>query len=88
MNIEKQIEYWVTSASDDIISAELLIQNNRLLHGLFWCHLAVEKIIKAHVVKCTQQVPPRSHNLLWLLEKTDISIDDEQEKLIGELMVF
>ncbi len=35
MNIDKQIEYWKNGSKEDIESAELLIQNNRLLHGLF-----------------------------------------------------
>lgn len=51
MNINKQIEYWKSGAVNDIDTAELLIRNNKLLHGLFFCHLVIEKIIKAHVVK-------------------------------------
>ena len=88
MNKGKQISYWVGVSNEDLITAELLINNNRLLHGLFWCHLAIEKIIKAIVVQNTNQVPPRSHNLLWLLDKTDISLNKEQEMLIGKLMVY
>jgi len=88
MNIQRQIDYWVNGSKEDLISAELLISNNRVLHGLFWCHLTIEKIIKAHVVRCTVQVPPRSHNLIWLLDKTDIILSQDQEKLIGELMVY
>ena len=88
MNIQKQINYWVTGAKEDMISAELLINNNRLLHGLFWCHLTIEKIIKAHVVKSTLQIPSRSHNLIWLIEKTSISLNESKESLLGELMVY
>jgi HEPN domain-containing protein len=88
MNIQKQTDYWVNGAGEDLISAELLISNNRLLHGLFWCHLSIEKIIKALIVKQTLQVPPKSHNLVWLLEKTNILLDENQENLVGELMVY
>ena len=70
MNIEKQINYWVEGAREDIISAELLIKNNRLLHGLFWCHLTIEKIIKAHVVKSTLQIPPLKPEAKRILEST------------------
>ena len=45
-------------------------------------------MINAHIVKSTLQVPPKSHNLLWLLEKTQLAIDPVQEKLVGELMVY
>ena len=88
MNIDKQIGYWVGVSKEDLITAELLINNNRLLHGLFWCHLTIEKLIKAIVVKETNQVPPKSHNLIWLLDKTDIMLSKEQEMLIGKLMVY
>ncbi len=51
MDIKKQIEYWKNGAINDIDTAELLINNGKYLHGLFFCHLVIEKIIKAHVVK-------------------------------------
>ena len=64
MNVVKQINYWVKGSKEDFITAELLITNKRLLHGLFWCHLSVEKAIKAIIVKQLNEVPPRSHNLI------------------------
>lgn len=59
---------------NDIDTAELLINNNKLLHGLFFCHLVLEKIIKAHVVLTTKNIPPKSHDLLYLLKKNRINI--------------
>lgn len=88
MDIQKQTDYWIKSAKDDLITAELLIENNRTLHGLFWCHLTIEKTIKAHVVLATKQVPPKTHNLLWLIEKTGLKLNEEQHNLLGELMVY
>lgn len=88
MNIQKQIDYWSDSAKDDLLTAELLINNNRVLHGLFWCHLIIEKTLKAHVVKDTHQVPPKTHNLIWLLEKTNIMLTPETISLIGLLMIY
>ena len=72
MDIQKQIEYWIKTAEDDLVSAGLLIQNERYLHGLFFCHLCIEKSIKAHVVKETNQIPPKLHNLSFLLSKTAV----------------
>lgn len=39
MDIQKQIEYWIKTAEDDLVTAKLLVQNERFLHGLFFCHL-------------------------------------------------
>jgi len=47
MVIEKQIEYWKTGVLDDLTTARILIEKRRLLYGLFFCHLVIEKIIKA-----------------------------------------
>jgi len=32
----------------------------------FFCHLVIEKAIKAILVKHTGEIAPRSHNLLYL----------------------
>jgi hypothetical protein len=36
INVQKQIEYWINRAEDDLLSAELLVREKRLLHGLFF----------------------------------------------------
>ena len=42
MDIKKQIDYWVTTSQDDIETAELLINNKKVIQGLFFCHRSVE----------------------------------------------
>ena len=69
VNIQKQIDYWINGADEDIVTADLLIREKRTLHGLFFCHLVIEKVIKAHVVQKIGDVAPRTHNLIYLSEK-------------------
>ncbi len=88
MDIGKQIEYWKAGAEDDLLSAEILIDKNRILHGLFFCHLVIEKAIKAHVVKETKQVAPRTHNLLLLSEKANLQFNEDDEIFLGILMKY
>lgn len=88
INIETQIEYWKTGAVDDLESAEILIDRQRYLHGLFFCHLAIEKIIKAHIVKETKEVAPRSHNLFYLSEKAKLYFTENEEIFLGILMQY
>jgi len=88
INIDKQVEYWFNSALDDLESAKLLILNNRVLHGLFFCHLVIEKAIKAIVVKETKEIAPRSHNLLYLAEIANITFAEEDEVFLGILMKY
>jgi len=88
INIEKQVEYWFRCANDDFESAKLLISNNRFLHGLFFCHLVIEKAIKAIVVKQTEEIAPRSHNLLYLAGMAKLSFAEEDEIFLGILMKY
>ena len=75
IDINKQIEYWKSGAESDLESAEILINNNKLLQGLFFCHLYIEKILKALVVKQIKDIPPKTHNLKYLmvLAKVDLT---------------
>ncbi len=88
VEIKKQIKYWVHGADEDIDTAELLIKKKKYLHGLFFCHLSIEKIIKAHVVKTTNQIPQKSHYLFRLLEVANLVIEDEYSEFFGILMKY
>jgi len=88
IDIKKQIDYWAKGAEDDLLTSELLIREKRILHGLFFCHLVIEKAIKAHVVKASGEVAPRSHNLIYLSEKTNLVFDNETEIFLGILMKY
>lgn len=88
MDLQKQIDYWISGAEDDLLTADILIQRNRFLHGLFFCHLVIEKAIKAHVVRTTKNIAPRSHNLIFLSEKAKIEFEDENDIFLGVLMKY
>ncbi len=88
INLQKQIDYWVNGAMEDLETAKILIERKRVLHGLFFCHLVIEKILKAHVVKNSQEVAPRTHNLIHLLEKTHLELSENEEIFLGILMKY
>lgn len=88
MGIEEQIAYWVNTANDDLQAADLLISNRKVLHGLFFCHLCIEKGIKAHIVRFTGEIPPKSHNLLFLLSKTGLRLTEEEKDFCAVLMNY
>ncbi|MEX2591506.1 MAG: HEPN domain-containing protein [Anditalea sp.] len=73
---------------DDLLTARILIERSRVLHGLFFCHLVIEKAIKAHVVKETETIAPKSHNLIYLSQKADLSLSEEDDIFIGILMKY
>jgi HEPN domain-containing protein len=83
IKIKKQIDYWINGAEDDLKTASLLIRERRILHGLFFCHLVIEKAIKSHVVKASGEVAPRSHNLIYLTEKQSWNLIMRQKYFWG-----
>ncbi len=76
-NIGKQIEYWIISARSDLDTAKLLIRKARYVHGLFFCHLAIENALKAHVTKETGEIPPKTHNLIYLLDLSNLEFEKD-----------
>ena len=66
IDINKQIDYWVKGAYNDIETSELLLAGKKYVESLFFYHLSIEKILKALVVKSTNQMAPKSHNLIYL----------------------
>ena len=86
--IIEQINYWKLTAEDNLETAEILISNNKYIEGLFFCHLCIEKILKALVVKEIGNVPPKSHNLIYLHEMAKVSISEEQRSFMAVLMKY
>jgi HEPN domain-containing protein len=77
MTKEEHIEYWLKGAKRDWKSTQDLFNNKDYMHSLVWAHLTLEKIAKAHWVKTHQDnYPPRIHNIVTILEQSDITLDD------------
>lgn len=88
INIEKHVLYWRNSAEEDFEAATQLIRSNKIRHGLFFLHLALEKILKAHVCQNTGDLAPRLHNLVRLAEISGIDIGHEHIDLLSEFNPF
>ena len=65
-----------------------MLEKKHLRHCMFFAHLTLEKAIKAHVTKKSQQVPPRIHNLLRLVEIAEIALDDKRTDFLREFGVY
>ncbi|MHC4482428.1 MAG: HEPN domain-containing protein [Planctomycetota bacterium] len=82
MDVQKQIDFWRASAEEDFSAAESLLEKGHLRHCLFFAHLAIEKMLKAHVTRQTEDVPPRIHNLIRLAEIAELRLSPEQTSLL------
>ncbi len=88
MNTREMVNYWIRSSNEDLKTATGLFRLMRYPHCLFFCHLFVEKIIKALVVKGTGHPAPYGHKLSKLARLTKIDFSDKQLDLLDELTAF
>jgi HEPN domain-containing protein len=80
MTKQDYIEYWINTAEEDWKTVDSLFSTKRYLHCLFWAHLVLEKIAKAHWVKTHEaNVPPKVHNVVWLLNESNVELDEVKE---------
>ena len=79
VDVPKQVDYWRTSSNEDFAAAESLLEKGHLRHSLFFAHLAIEKMLKAHVTRQTKEIPPRIHNLIRLAELAKLKLDEDRK---------
>ncbi len=74
------IAYWKDTAAFDWPAVQRMMQAGDFVHGLFFAHLVIEKLSKAHWVKDNAgDVPPRTHNILRLWQATQLAPTPDQE---------
>ncbi len=88
IDIQKQVEYWKNGAIEDWNVAQDLISQNKVRHGLFFAHLALEKLLKAHVCRHKQDLAPRIHNLSRLAELASLALNQSQKDMLAEMNPF
>jgi len=87
-DIGKQIQHWRNSADEDWTVAQELIGHDKIRHGLFLAHLALEKTLKAHVCRATGEMAPRIHNLVRLAEMAGLKLSEGQTDLLADAKEF
>ena len=88
MDINEKINYWITISENDIPVMEHLFDAGDYSYALFIGHLILEKILKAHYVKKTEESPPRIHDLFKLANLSCSELSDEQLKFLIQANAF
>lgn len=88
MDTHKKIDYWLLGSDEEMIVAEELLERERFRHAMYFAHLGLEKILKAHVTKKTNEIPPKIHNLVKLADIASIDISTEQREFLGSFNTY
>ena len=68
----KSPQEWLKQADYDIKTAEIMFDNKRYFYAVFMCHLSVEKALKDLYLERLKGIPPKVHNLVYLLNKIGV----------------
>ena len=83
--MDKDIRHWVEQSKYDYKTAASMQKTGRYLYVLFCCQQAVEKLLKGLVIKHTNEMAPRTHDLLRLTGLAKIELSEEQELFLRQL---
>lgn len=88
ISTKKLIEYWAITAEHDYATMLALFRTKRYSDSLFFAHIILEKILKAHVVKNTNHQAPKIHDLVRLQELAKLELSIEQVDLLNKINDF
>lgn len=77
MNTEDKIKFWKEKAKECIKIAENQFRDKNYLWCLFFCHLSLEKALKAKVIKNTKKESPYTHSLIILAKLSAIQLEED-----------
>ena len=84
-NREEIVKEWIRQANYDFETAQAMFKTGRYIYCIFMCHLSIEKALKGILIKHKNETPHKTHNLVYLVEKIPLQLDDEDYKFVFKL---
>ncbi len=83
--MHKETKNWLATADYDLETARHMLSTGRYIYVVFMCHLSLEKTLKAAVAEIIERIPPKTHDLIYLLKLTKLSLSSRHIEFIGKL---
>ncbi len=85
--VDHKIKYWLEISEEDLETAEILLSKNKYLYSGYFLQQSVEKILKAYYQMTKNELPPRTHNLVYLAEITGLfkELTEDEENILYTL---
>ena len=87
-SVKSLVNYWLKTAERDYDTMLILYKNKRYSECLFFGHIVLEKILKAHAAKQTKKQAPYIHNLVRLQEIAKLGLPRETLSLLAKVNDF
>lgn len=66
-------------------TADYMFNGGRYFYSVFMCHLSIEKALKGLFYEKLKEVPPKTHNLVSLLNRIEIKPPEGQGKFLVKI---
>ncbi len=76
---------WFNQSDYDFQTAEYMFNGGRYVYAVFMTHLAVEKVLKGMYQKKFNAIPPRTHSLIYFVNKMEIKPPENIGKFLVKL---
>jgi HEPN domain-containing protein len=83
--VAKDPSEWLTQADYDLETAQILLDKQRNFYAVFMAHLAVEKALKGLLREKLGEIPPKTHDLNYLIRKIGIQPEEEMHEFLIQL---
>jgi len=84
MKYSDQVLQWIKQAEYDLGTADAMFRSRRYIYTIFMCHLGLEKALKGLIV-FKGHTPIKSHDLIFLIEKTKITVPQKHIEFLETL---
>ncbi len=83
--MDDRVKNWLKSAEYDLETAVFMFKSKRFIYTIFFCHLVLEKILKAKIQQVSGKTPPKTHDLLYLLRLSGLSPAKEISEFLSRI---
>jgi len=87
-NFQTTIKYWSEGSSKDFKAAQVLSEKKLYSQALFFCHLSLEKMLKALFMERAKKIPLFIHDLRRLAELAGLELSKERQEVLDEISIF
>lgn len=85
MSRDKQIRQWIQQADYDLETAKAMFASERYIYVVFMCHLSIEKMLKGVYLENMDEVPPKIHSLVFLVQKQNLELPEKIKQFLENL---
>ncbi|RLD43101.1 MAG: hypothetical protein DRI86_10570 [Bacteroidetes bacterium] len=88
MSTKDRTKDWQYESIADLKSAKIYINKSRIIHGLFLCHLVIEKSLKAIIINISGKAAPKSHDIYQLSKKANYTFTDKDNAFVDSIIKY